>query len=456
MAGGTRATKRRMLDEDQEEVFWTPSKEEEGAFLMVHLKSGRELRKKGWPWLQLCLRNVLGENNKVERVSLMRDGGMLIKTATKKQTEKFLRAKYFDSEEADIVLHPTLNQSKGTIYSYDMLELEEREICEWLKEYGVTEVKRVTKKVDGQEKHTPLLILTFNSPKAPESIKLDYVKYNVRKYVPRPLMCYTCGEYGHGSRACKGRETCLKCGEEKHVGRECDMKCLHCGSTSHSCGNRVCEKWVEENEICKVKADRGVSFFQAKKIWETEKKRAGVANVTGGTVTFATATQKPSHNNQKLTELEGKVEKLTDLVSALIDKINQLIQNPNPKASTSRPTNTGPVKPATSAKDLHEAPHQTETHEQSGMDERNSEVDSETDDLIEIVHEDKESEDESLSQVSVVLPGRARGNNKVPQDGKGRGSTDGSVAWAGRNMTRAVDAPDSLNQQHQKHKQGTK
>ena len=153
MSGGARPIKRRMVEG---EGFWTTREEEgQGAFLVVRLKSGRELRRKGWPWLQLCLRNVLGENNKVEKATLMKDGGLLIKTGNKKQAEKFLRAKFFDSEEAVVELHPHLNKSRGTIYAWDLIDLGEEEIRDWLQQYGVSEVKRVNRRVGGREKGTP-------------------------------------------------------------------------------------------------------------------------------------------------------------------------------------------------------------------------------------------------------------------------------------------------------------
>ena len=36
------------------------------------------------------------------------------------------------------------------------------------------------------------LILTFNTPKIPESLKLCYLNIPVTQYVPNPIRCYKC------------------------------------------------------------------------------------------------------------------------------------------------------------------------------------------------------------------------------------------------------------------------
>ena len=116
---------------------------------------------------------------------------------------------------------------------------------------------------------------------------------------------------------------CLRCGSGKHMG-ECDVRCLHCHSEEHSCTDRRCPKWKDENEICQVKAEKNVSFFQARKIWESEKKQNTAANGTGG-VSFATVAQKENTTEvAKIEALETKVEKLTELVTSLVETIKKL------------------------------------------------------------------------------------------------------------------------------------
>ena len=152
----------------------------------------------------------------------------------------------------------------------------------------------------------------------------------MRKFVPRPLICFSCGKYGHGSKACKEKEKCLRCGSDRHSGG-CDAKCLHCGTSDHSCTNKKCPKWTEESEICKIKAERDVSFYQARQIWTKEKNaNSRQRNVAGEAPMFSTVTHKnlaPETKTNYETNLKylKKVEKLTDLVTSLVDKISQLV-----------------------------------------------------------------------------------------------------------------------------------
>ena len=67
-----------------------------------------------------------------------------------------------------------------------------------------------------------------------------------------------------------------------------------------------------------------MSFFQARKIWESEKKQNTAANGTGG-VSFATVAQKENTTEvAKIEALETKVEKLTELVTSLVETIKKL------------------------------------------------------------------------------------------------------------------------------------
>ena len=63
------------------------------------------------------------------------------------------------------------------------------------------------------EVKTNTLILTFNSPKIPDSLKICYMNIPVTQYVPNPLRCYKCQRFGHVTSKCKHNETCAKCSE---------------------------------------------------------------------------------------------------------------------------------------------------------------------------------------------------------------------------------------------------
>ena len=78
---------------------------------------------------------------------------------------------------------------------------------------------------------TNTLILTFNTPKIPESLKVCYLNIPVSQFVPNPLRCYRCQKFGHVTSKCKHNETCARCSETGHKDESCKkaFKCVNCG-----------------------------------------------------------------------------------------------------------------------------------------------------------------------------------------------------------------------------------
>ena len=174
-----------------------------GSYLKIKLKSGKPIKSKGWPWVQLGVRGILGATDRLEKASFLSDGGLLVKTKTEQQTEKLLHTQAFAGEECVVVRDERLNQSRGTIQAYDLLDLSEDEVVGWLREFGVVGAKRFTRKVNGTVENTATLLLTFDRPSCPTKLQLDYVTYHIQQYIPNPMMCYRCGRFGHPEVRCQ-------------------------------------------------------------------------------------------------------------------------------------------------------------------------------------------------------------------------------------------------------------
>ena len=86
--------------------------------------------------------------------------------------------------------HKSLNTSKGVIRNWELA----RAILEEIKENvpSIIDVQRITVKRNNIEVKTNTLILTSNSKKIPESLKMYYLNIPVSQYVPNPLRCYKC------------------------------------------------------------------------------------------------------------------------------------------------------------------------------------------------------------------------------------------------------------------------
>ena len=82
--------------------------------------------------------------------------------------------------------HSSLNSCKGVIRSRDLEGVSEEEICENLTSQGVVGVKRINLRRNNELVPTNTLILTFNSPTLPNSVKAGYLNIPVVPYIPNP------------------------------------------------------------------------------------------------------------------------------------------------------------------------------------------------------------------------------------------------------------------------------
>ena len=55
----------------------------------------------------------------------------------------------------------------------------------------ITDVQRIVVKRNNTEIKTNTLILTFNTPKIPDSLKICYLNISVLQYVPNPIRIIT-------------------------------------------------------------------------------------------------------------------------------------------------------------------------------------------------------------------------------------------------------------------------
>ncbi|KAM7289042.1 hypothetical protein ISCGN_029179 [Ixodes scapularis] len=162
--------------------------------------------------------------------------------------------------------HRTLNTIRGVLSEDDLLHSSEEEILEGLRPSGVVAVKRIIFKRDGVETPSKHVILTFERHTLPAFVKAGYLHCRVRPYVPNPLRCFRCQQFGHGARSCRGKNICAKCGSTDHVADICEneVKCADCDG-EHPAYARACPIWKQEKEILSLRAKDNLSYPEAKK-----------------------------------------------------------------------------------------------------------------------------------------------------------------------------------------------
>ena len=100
----------------------------------------------------------------------------------------------------------------------------------------------------------------------PERIFLDYLVFRVRNYIPNPMRCFKCQNYGHTQVYCnKFMQICSICSDQ-HSSDNCpnkeNPKCPNCGE-SHNAGYKKCIKYQEVRNVLKIATDKKLSYKEA-------------------------------------------------------------------------------------------------------------------------------------------------------------------------------------------------
>ncbi|GBM55711.1 hypothetical protein AVEN_196608-1 [Araneus ventricosus] len=208
----------------------------------------------------------------------LRSGDLLIEVATRKQAEQIIKLKSLDNISVAVSAHATLNSSKGVVSCGELLNVPIEEILKGFQPQGVTQVQRIKIRKNGQPIDTKHLILTFHSPRIPESVRAGYIKLKVRPYIPNPLRCFKCQRFGHSKASCRGNLTCARCAEAGHdsSNRTESEKCVNCKG-SHTSFSRLCSAWKFEKEVIAEKVKKGISFLEARRLVKSRTPASGTS-----------------------------------------------------------------------------------------------------------------------------------------------------------------------------------
>ena len=195
----------------------------------------------------------------LELCKKLRNGTILIKTTNNTQAMKLLLLRSISpSIEIEITEHKSLNSSKAVLYSNDLRDIDEAEILSELRNQSVCEVRKIKKRVGDTLIETGLIILTFASPTYPTSIALGYEKVRLRPYIPMPLRCYNCLQFGHSAKICKNAKICPQCSNNWHLelNERCNLatSCVICkplfsDNCNHAALDKKCPIFIKEKEI---------------------------------------------------------------------------------------------------------------------------------------------------------------------------------------------------------------
>jgi hypothetical protein len=208
--------------------------------------------------IQKGIKGYIGSEGNIKK---LRSGALLVEVTREPVARNLLKMTTFVQIPVTVSAHRSLNFCKGVIRSHELSQMNEADLLHELEDQGVTAVKVITQKREGQIKNTRTIILTFAKNHLPDNIKAGYMNIKVEPYIPNPLRCFNCQKFGHHQTTCRQRKTCAKCGLADHDGTPCSNppKCVNCGGDHPSFFN-TCPVWKTEKEICKEKAIANVTY----------------------------------------------------------------------------------------------------------------------------------------------------------------------------------------------------
>lgn len=196
--------------------------------------------------------------------------------------------------------HPTFNTTRCVISCQDIDGVEESVLLKRFAPQGVVGVHRITRRGEkGGKVDTTSVVLTCEGTSFPETIKFGLLRIRTRAYYELPLQCHNCYGYGHGRTKCKNKLRCRVCSKVHPITEKCRAKafCSNCRG-NHQPTSRKCPTYIKEVEILKLKTDLGVSYGEARRVYNKEKGAKSYAAVaeTVPQVSTAAANEASANN----------------------------------------------------------------------------------------------------------------------------------------------------------------
>lgn len=156
------------------------------------------------------------EIGSVKGATCLSNGRVLIKCIDEMQRVKILKLK-----TVQFILPPDneVGSKKSGVISGVPLNVTMEEIKGNLSGGKVGMARRLTMWKDNKKCEGLSVLIHFEDKNLPAKVKIGFISYTVREYVPPPLCCCNCQCIGHSAAVCKGKMRCAKCGEEHQYGK---------------------------------------------------------------------------------------------------------------------------------------------------------------------------------------------------------------------------------------------
>ena len=289
-------------------------------FIVLESKDDKRPLNKVSPFLiSKAIEGMVGTTQQIRK---LRSGALLVETKRKQQSVTLMMSKHLANIPIEASAHRTLNTCKGVIRDkqQDMKYMTEEEITKELSDQGVKEVSRFMLRKDGKQIATNTYFVSFAAPRPPRDVTIGYYKIKVEPYIPNPLRCFKCQQYGHGQGTCKKDITCWRCGAVGHDGMDCKnpAHCCNCQG-DHVASSKECPIWKYEKQIQIIKYEKNIGYYEAKQL-------AGSSPLQKTYASVAKVNTRSTECQTELTWLKGAKPSLTPKNKTTDQKKSQSVQ----------------------------------------------------------------------------------------------------------------------------------
>ena len=237
-------------------------------FLVIHSEEeGKDISSLSPFLIHKTIMSVAGEPKSIKN---LRSGDLLIQCAKEPHEKNLLKMKKFCDVKCTVTPYSSLNVSKGIVRCPALNKQTDEHILEFMKEQGVTAVRRINVFRDNVLKPSNTFVFTFSTPVLPSTVKIGFIQAKVDVYIPNPLRCYQCQIFGHHEHKCGRQAVCANCGMPEHCpSGQCQRpaRCANC-SGDHPANSKQCPTWEKEKKILKIKCEQNITFPEARKQFE--------------------------------------------------------------------------------------------------------------------------------------------------------------------------------------------
>ena len=133
-----------------------------------------------------------------------RAGDLLIQCAKEKHETTLLELKNFCGLKCTVTPHSSLNICKGIVHCPALNKQSCQHILEFMKDQGVTDVRRIRFFRDCVKKPTNTFVLnnTCHTSVLPSVVEIGFISAKVDVCIPHPPRWYQCQVFGHNENKC--------------------------------------------------------------------------------------------------------------------------------------------------------------------------------------------------------------------------------------------------------------